>query len=402
MTVLGLSARYHAYQALNSWQQNKISFIQEYYDSLKIVLLPADYALSREIALGVVRYRLLYETVIRKHLKGKKQASELLTILSIAAHQIFVLERIPDHAIGACCVELAQEIHRPHLKAVVNAVIRKLIELRDPDVTVPRINPKMMPNDMSKAYSFPAIFVSEMQKTYKQSWRNILDQLNVIAPICLRRQKDTADFTSEHVVRTEGCWSWWSDPRAALQYVQDGKAVVQDFSQSHVASLAHIQPGETVLDVCAAPGGKANAASECSQFVVAADIQVKKVREMSGPFQRLVQDAEQPAIAAQSFDVVIADVPCSNSGVFARRPEARWRYANKNLMSLCALQKNILQHSANLVAPGGRLIYSTCSISPNENQGQVHSLDGWKIVKDSTTLPDEWQAGAYAALLQRC
>lgn len=418
MTISGLPARYHAYQSLMAWQKKPNYYIQDYYDHLDSgVLSPLDLALSREMALGVVRYRALYDVQIRKFLKGKKQADELLLILSLAAHQIFVMQRIPDHAIGQCCVELAQRIRRPHLKSVVNAVVRKLIDLRDPDQQAdgPRIAKQHMPHDMAKAYSFPAIFVSDIQRAYKKNWRTLLQQLNTIVPICLRRLPNVEAFTSEHIIKEcivkghiskeQQQWTWWDNPKAALEKVAEGRATVQDFSQSHVIELAQIQAGERVLDICAAPGGKARAASECTEKVFASDIQVRKIQAMEESLFRLVQNASQPAVAQHSFDVVLADVPCSNSGVFARRPEARWRYSQQSNQSLMLVQQDILRQSATLVKESGRLVYSTCSISPNENHQQIEKFmrenSGWTVVQECTTLPDQWQSGAYAALLQR-
>jgi 16S rRNA (cytosine967-C5)-methyltransferase len=98
---------------------------------------------------------------------------------------------------------------------------------------------------------------------------------------------------------------------------------------------------------------------------------------------------------------VIVDAPCSNSGVFARRPEARWRYDERALASLASLQRALLASGSALASPGGRVVYSTCSVDPHENQGIAHGLGGWRILAEERTWPDAWQGGGYAALLVR-
>ena len=115
----------------------------------------------------------------------------------------------------------------------------------------------------------------------------------------------------------------------------------------------------------------------------------------------VLQDGLRPALADESFDVVLVDAPCSNSGVLGRRPEARWRYLPKTLTQLATLQRRLLLAASSLVRLDGRLIYSTCSVTPSENQGIAHCLDGWRILKEQRTWPDKWQAGGYVAVLVR-
>src|SRR5262249_45014075 len=117
------------------------------------------------------------------------------------------------------------------------------------------------------------------------------------------------------------------------------------------------------------------------------------------PCALIVQNGKTPALAAAAFDVVLVDAPCSNSGVFARRPEARWRYTREALTSLGDLQRQLLSSAARLAKSDGKLVYSTCSVSPRENQGIAHALDGWRILREQTSWPDQWQGGGYVAVL---
>jgi 16S rRNA (cytosine967-C5)-methyltransferase len=160
-----------------------------------------------------------------------------------------------------------------------------------------------------------------------------------------------------------------------------------------------------VLDVCAAPGGKALAFLDRGCRVVAAELNARRVprlqANLGGQAAIVVLDGNRPALAAAAFDVVLVDAPCSNSGVLGRRPEARWRYNTKQLGQLAALQKRLLLAASTLVRADGRLIYSTCSVTPGENQGIAHRLDGWRILKELRSWPDAWQAGGYVAVLVR-
>jgi 16S rRNA (cytosine967-C5)-methyltransferase len=122
---------------------------------------------------------------------------------------------------------------------------------------------------------------------------------------------------------------------------------------------------------------------------------------LGGHASVLLQDGMRPALANGCCDLVLVDAPCSNSGVLGRRPEARWRYQAKTLAQLAVLQRRLLQTASTLVRSDGRLIYSTCSVTPAENQGIAHNLDGWRILKEQRTWPDKWQGGGYVAVLVR-
>ena len=170
-------------------------------------------------------------------------------------------------------------------------------------------------------------------------------------------------------------------------------------------AISGARPGELVLDLCAAPGGKALAFADRGCRVVAADNNPRRLprlrTNLGGQAVVVLQDGLRPALVSESFDVVLVDAPCSNSGVLGRRPEARWRYSPKTLAQLAALQRRLLVTASTLVRADGRLIYSTCSVTPSENQGIAHRLDGWRILKEQRTWPDKWQGGGYVAVLVR-
>jgi 16S rRNA (cytosine967-C5)-methyltransferase len=225
----------------------------------------------------------------------------------------------------------------------------------------------------------------------------------------------------------------------------DGGAWVQDATARASADLLGVQPGERVLDLCAAPGGKSVALAVAMQDrgeIVACDSSARRLRSLTqnlarmdlysvraveipdeAPGRKAGQAAEAPSAAViaaanaalgRPFDAVLLDVPCSNSGVIARRPEARRSLTAARLKRLVDLQRRLLLKGAGCCRVGGRLgrlVYSTCSIEPEENQEQTAWLrsaqDRWRVEREVLTLPrwgaeiSDWRDGGYAVLLVR-
>ncbi len=206
------------------------------------------------------------------------------------------------------------------------------------------------------------------------------------------------------------------DPGVLLQknWLKDGIVYIQDPSTAMSPNLAELSGNELVLDLCAAPGGKTILIGEklASGTVVGCDRSLKRQRLTlenlaSRKFQSsvVVASALAPSFRSGSFDLVLADVPCSNTGVFRRRPDTLWRFTENTLNDVVKLQRQILSAAAKLVKPGGKLIYGTCSIEPKENDEQIaafaESHCEFKLVKSLLLLPDENFDGAFGALLER-
>lgn len=216
-------------------------------------------------------------------------------------------------------------------------------------------------------------------------------------------------------------------PSAALAALADllneGLAYVQDTTAHEVVAIVAPQPGEKILDLCAAPGGKSVAlalASDDQSEIHACDVSPARLKRLNENVQRLrlrsVQvhqlppDGSVPPDFHGEYDAVLLDVPCSNSGVLARRPEARFRLDDHHAAELNKLQQSILARAATCVRPGGRLIYSTCSILPRENQAQVEAFllerSTWVQEDTRTTLPawgaerSDWRDGGYVTRLR--
>jgi 16S rRNA (cytosine967-C5)-methyltransferase len=200
------------------------------------------------------------------------------------------------------------------------------------------------------------------------------------------------------------------DPNA-IAAVRDGRATPQDQASQAVAAMVDARPGMRVLDVAAAPGGKATALAEVMHdegVVVAADVHRGRVELVSRAASRLhlrsvapfVADGTRPPFAPRSFDRVLLDAPCSGLGVLRRRAEARWRVTEDDISTLAALQRELLAAAATLVRPGGRLVYSVCTVSDEETTG----IDDWArdALPAFTALapaPAPWRPHGRGALL---
>ena len=194
--------------------------------------------------------------------------------------------------------------------------------------------------------------------------------------------------------------------------LRDGRIYIQDPATSLAPSLPDFTGVKSVLDLCAAPGGKSLMLGERlagEGRLVAADRSERRQRQTAENFRRRGLDYQvtvaDPAELTGEFDVVLADVPCSNTGVYRRRPDVLWRFRPEELEKITALQRRILGEAARLTAPGGQLVYSTCSIEPEENPLQVEAFlkehPGFERLCERQLLPSAEMDGAYACLLRR-
>ena len=200
---------------------------------------------------------------------------------------------------------------------------------------------------------------------------------------------------------------------------REGRLTVQGETAVRGALLLQPEAGERLLDLCAAPGGKAALLAGTGADVVAVDIDEERLDRARQTCERLrveervefiVSDGTRVFEGDESalFDGVLIDAPCSNTGVLGARPEARWRFGPRSMSSLASLQERLFRAGASRVRPGGRLVWSTCSIEPEENARRVATFlaenDGWKLEQDHNLVPDAergpWDGG-YAARLRR-
>ena len=197
----------------------------------------------------------------------------------------------------------------------------------------------------------------------------------------------------------------------------DGHFTVQDETAMSAAALLAPQPGERVLDLCAAPGTKTTHLAELMNgegSIVATDVDLGRLRRIeenadrlgfSSMIQPLVIREDLSELPEGPFDAILIDVPCSNTGVLGKRPEVRSRITPEDIDELAATQKRLLSAAATLVAPGGRIVYSTCSVEPEENSGVVSQFlqksTDFELVETQEFIPGDPSDGGYQVLLRR-
>jgi 16S rRNA (cytosine967-C5)-methyltransferase len=368
-----------------------------------------DAGLARELILGCATHARLYDWLADRFLRPGPQPAELRIAIRLAAHQLLALDRVPPHAAVATAVGALRCVGCPHLTGVANAVARRIGEHRlaerGSEGPLGRLPLDLRPESEAVRHGLPDLLLQDLGDSLDEPRDAQLAALNRRPHLCTRTRPGAPQPTGGSILKREGPWTWWGELQEALRGpVADGRCVVQDRSQGRVAEAvlqtAKARPGDAVLDLCAAPGGKSTALRDAGLVVVSADVSLAKVRDMPDELHRVICDGLQPAFAT-GFEVVLVDAPCSNTGVLGRRPEARLRYDRHHRDSLIALQRSLLRSAAALVAPGGRLVYATCSVSPPENQGVAQFLDGWRLLGEHLAWPGEFEAGGYYAVLIR-
>lgn len=198
-------------------------------------------------------------------------------------------------------------------------------------------------------------------------------------------------------------------------WLEKGRIYIQDPATAFAPSLPAINGGERIVDLCAAPGGKSLMLAERlgrRGELIAADKSERRQRLTADNFKRhginhkiVTASATEPPFEQSSFDIVLIDVPCSNTGVFRRRPDALWRFSDRSLADIVKTQKAIFDAAATLVKPGGQLVYSTCSLEPEEDELQVSAFISshpeFKLKMRQLIMPGGKNDGGFAALLAR-
>ena len=345
-----------------------------------------DHALATELVMGVLRWRSLLDDKISSASSQplKKLDAEVLIALRLALYQFRYLDRIPHRAALHESVELVKRARKASAAPFVNAVLRKLS--KDPlSSSVPSVVSDFSPQAIADACAHPVWLVERWTQAYGlDATEQICRHNQTIPPITLRLRAPNA----AEELHAEGISLVPGNLLSAARRVNSGDvtktqsfrrahAVIQDEASQLIAAL--VGPGhEQVLDCCAAPGGKTLAIADLNPeaTITAVEIHPHRARQMQKRFpadtkiQTVIADARTLPIA-QPFDLVLADVPCSGTGTLARNPEIKWRLKPNDLAELHDRQLAILLSACAHLAPGGRMIYSTCSLEKEENEDVV-------------------------------
>jgi len=412
-----LSARQIALQALRLWRKQK-----RFADSIISELLaetelkPSDRAFALELFYGVLRNLTLLDFWIRC-LRASRVESDLRDILRLGLYQLLFLETA-EHAAVHETVSLASKKQRTIINAMLRAATRQRSELL----------PRAEAQPLFIRTSHPQFLVERWQQHFgAEHAQELCEWNNLPAPVYARinlLRIDRTEFLrtypeSRLVPDNPNFVKVNSLPSDALER---GHCYVQDPSTTIACQLLDPKPGERILDACAAPGGKTALIAEQVKnraFIVACDREQRRVRAMRANLQRLsaqIALVEQCDWTRQSrsilqsanggFDRVLVDAPCSNTGVMRRRVDVRWRLTLADFGRMQERQIAIIRAVLRLLKPGGVIVYSTCSLEPEENEEVVR-----RIVAETPALRLEAQKhslpfrdgfdGAFAAKLVR-
>jgi 16S rRNA (cytosine967-C5)-methyltransferase len=409
-----------------------------------------DRALCQELVYGIVRRQATLDWLIARKTDGRPQNAGLQNLLRLGLYQIFFLDRIPAHAAVHETVELAKRDGYGPKAGFLNAVLRGC--LREFDATK-RLLADLKVSNPAAGYSHPQWLVEKWQKRFgDESLRQLLDWNNTppktfarVSTLKVDAGKLLEAWRMEDVEYDFVRRDFWDasaradmenlvfelkshPPLAALESFRNGWFYIQDPSTLLACLELAPKPGETILDLCAAPGGKTTFMAQQMNNegkIVACDISEDRLQLVRENCQRLgvtcveflalplghaksnshpeAVPSPRPSdgrgegkgevreIKNSSFDRILIDAPCSNTGVLRRRVDLRWRVSLEEISRLQQAQLELLQLAAPKLKSGGALVYSTCSLEPEENtvvvQEFLRAHPGFKLESERELLP---------------
>ncbi len=343
-----------------------------------------DAAFATALFYGILQNQALLDYEINLLLTGRKHLQPVLRdILRLAIYQLQFMNRVPDSAAVHEAVEQAKKKFSLREAGLCNAVLRNFLRKKDT---------LELPEDYAIRYSHPAELVNLIRESVGEKLEPILraDNSSPETTVIVNSLKTTPKRLAHSLAETgvsvtphpwlSGCFLLRGTGNLEqLPAFREGLFQVQDAAARLAVDVLAPQPGENVLDLCAAPGGKSMAAAmhmKNQGTILACDIHRGKLEEIQKAASRLgvsiVETVENDALEfrrtwEKQFDIVIADVPCSGLGVIRKKPDIRYKNV-KAIETLPALQKEILAQAGRYVRPGGRLLYSTCTILQRENE----------------------------------
>ena len=348
------------------------------------------HALVQELAYGTLRHWGVLDALVRR-LASKPFADPLLApLLAVALYQLDHT-RAPAFAIVDRAVAAAALIARPAAKGVVNAILRRYLREREALQADVRTDPVAR-------YSYPAWWIARVWAEYPDDGAAVLDAGNERPPLSLRvnRRVGTREalllrFAAADIAATAaGAIGIVVDPPRpvpALPGYDEGAFSVQDLGAQLAAPLLQVAAGQRVLDACAAPGGKTTHLLEIAEVeLLALDSDESRLPRLRSNLQRLRLAGDRVTVKAgdatrpddwwdgRPFDRIIADVPCTASGVVRRHPDGKWLRREDDLRNFARQQRRIVDALWPLLAPGGRMLYATCSLFAEENEAQADAL----------------------------
>ena len=398
------AARLAAYDALLAVETGRLDLPQALHAVRGGLPDERDRALAGEIATGALRWQGAFDHLATAF-TGRALAKldrEVRTILRLTLFQLLHLDRVPPSAAVNDAVSLAKRAGKRSAAPMVNAVLRRVLRERG---TLPLPPRPADPRDMTAMADYVAVTLSQPRWLVERWLRRYGFEAaevwarfnNSAAPLVLRvnRLRTTPDglvaaLAAEGVVveparfAPDGMIVTRGNP-LLTSFAGDGSFFIQDEASQLVAAVVAARPGEQILDTCASPGGKTTAlAADMADtgLLAATDVRGRRVDllartvAVSGArnIRVLQADAARPLPFRPVFDAVLLDAPCSGLGVIRRDPDVKWRRTEDSLATLAEAQGRLLSQAADVVRPGGRLIYATCSSEPEENEEVVDAF----------------------------
>ena len=370
-------------------------------------LTGADRGLCQELVYGVVRRQGTLDWLIARKTGDRTQRPALRVLLQLGLYQMFYLDRIPDHAAINETVELAKQSGFVAQSGFVNAILRGYARERE---ATQKVLADLKKTEPPVGHSHPAWLHERWRARWGaenaarlMEWNNQPPPTYARVNLLKTRPEDLLKQWEGEGVQAEPVrWDWTTDdtlfrldnhpPLARLPSFQQGGFYVQDPSTLLAVQVLEPRSGETILDLCAAPGGKTTAMAQRMQnrgLIVAQDLQPDRLELVRENCVRLGVVCVEVGLAstaaasaaggatatpARQYDRVLVDAPCSNTGVMRRRVDLRWRIRAEEIQRLRGTQLDLLRRVAPLVKLGGTLVYSTCSLESEENHSVVEEF----------------------------
>jgi len=425
-------ARRLAWQALKEFEAHRSADVVESIASWseRFHASQADQRLATAIVLAVLRNKLLLEKQIEAYVSGglRNVPREVVLLLLLVAAQVFFLDRVPPYAAVNEAVEAGRKLGMSARQIrFLNAVARRIAAQREL-----RLPPSSeAPADLAIRWSVPPWLVKRFVDSFGMAaTRRLLETINNEPRYALRTNilRTTREELLENL-RRDGIAAMPSDivPHGlVLESAAEVKRVlhhpsfhggmfyVQDEASQMVAYFVEPQRGERILDLCAAPGGKATQIAELSggaATIEATDFNEQRLKLVEENVRRLgtaslslvgwEQILSQAAQNARCYDAILIDAPCSAVGTMRRHPEVRWRISPDSMKKLAAQQRELLSLAVKLVRPGGRIVYATCSPLKEENEDVIDAFrreyPSWSV-RTHVPAPLATEAGAATPL----
>lgn len=362
---------------------------------------PKDKAFVSRLVYGVIERKITLDYFIDKFLTSKTKP-KVKIILYIGAYQILFMDKVPDAVAVYETVELADLIGLSYYKKLINAVLHKIINYKDEFNNT---------DDLSIKFSCPTHLINMWKKMYgEEKTLSILQAVNNRPPVFAipnRKFVDENELQYELLDSGVECEIYNDVVKINLTFdlsnvkaFKNGLFYIEDYSSYSCAKALDCKKGETVLDICAAPGGKTFTMAQSEADIYAFDLHKHRVELIKKSAERLEfdnikTDINDALIYNENMplaDKILCDVPCSGFGIIRRKPEIRYKNLDDTKV-LPQVQYDILSISSKYLKNGGRIIYSTCTLNKKENEKVVgrflENNDNYKLINEVTVFPSE-------------